>query len=99
MKSVLTGYPTAPIPDAEKALFSFIEKVNAGPSRIEQPDIDRLHAAGWTDEAILDAINVCGLFNYYNRLVDGCGAHPLSERGHAASGRRIAQDGYRVPEK
>lgn len=97
MAAVIEDYSTAPITEAERVLFRFVEKLNASPSEINQRDVDKLTAHGWTDEAILDAINVCGLFNYYNRLVDGCGAHPLSDRGHAASGRRIARDGYRMP--
>ncbi len=94
---MIEDYSTAPIPEAERALFGFVEKLNASASEISQRDADTLAKHGWEDEAILDAINVCGLFNYYNRLVDGCGAHPLSDRGHAASGRRIARDGYRLP--
>ena len=97
MAAVIKDYSAAPLSEAERALFGFVEKLNASPSEINQPDVDQLRGQGWTDEAILDTINVCGLFNYYNRLVDGCGAHPLSDRGHAASGKRIARDGYRMP--
>ncbi|MFI5272802.1 MAG: carboxymuconolactone decarboxylase family protein [Ktedonobacterales bacterium] len=38
--------------------------------------ISALRAAGWSDEAILEATEVIGFFNYYNRLVDGLGVEP-----------------------
>ncbi len=94
MDAVLDDYRAAPIPEAEKALFAFVEKVTACCAEVRQQDIDRLHEAGWADEAILDAVLVCALFNFYNRLVDATGVPPLSERGHAESGRRIAREGY-----
>ncbi len=75
-------------------MFAFVETVNRDCAAVEQADIDRLHAAGWTDEAIFDAITVCSLFNFYTRIVDATGVHPLSERGFAESGKRIAKFGY-----
>ncbi len=97
MDAVLRDYRTAPIPEAEKELFAFIEKVTLACSEIEQADIDRLHQAGWSDAGILDAVLVCALFHFYNRLVDATGVVPLSDKGHAQSGRRIAREGYRMP--
>jgi len=94
--AVLKDYRTAPISEAEKELFAFVEKVTGACSEIEQRDIDRLHEAGWSDEAILDAVLVCALFNFFNRLVGATGVPPLSERGYAESGRRIAREGYRM---
>ena len=92
--AVLADYRTAPISDAEKALFAFVEKVNGNAPGIVQADVDAMHAAGWSDEAIYDAINVCGLFNFYNRWVDATGVHAMSPEGHRESGRRIATRGY-----
>lgn len=97
VRAIVDDYRTAPISERERALFAFVEKVNGQCHDIERADVERLHEAGWDDEAILDAVSVCGLFNYFNRLVDATGAHPLSDRGHAASGRRIARDGYLIP--
>jgi len=64
---VLKDYQNAPITDAEKVLFWFVEKVNRCSIEIHQRDIEDMHRAGWNDEAVYDAINVCGLFNFYNR--------------------------------
>ena len=78
----------------EKALFAFLDKVNADSPAIAQPDIDRLHQAGWSDEAIYDAITVCALFNFYNRWIDATGVHEMSEEGNRLAGKRMAQGGY-----
>ena len=92
--SVLSDYRTAPISEAERALFAFLEKVNGNAAAIGQADLDALHAAGWSDEAIYDAINVCGLFNFFNRWVDATGVRKMTPEGYGESGKRLASRGY-----
>ena len=72
----------------------FVRKVNRDSVAIQPADIDLLHAAGYTDEAIYYAITVCALFNFYNRWIDASGVHPMSDEAHAASARRSAIHGY-----
>jgi alkylhydroperoxidase family enzyme len=91
---VLADYTSAPIPDAEKALFRFVEKVNRNSIGIGPADIEAMHRAGWTDEAMYDAINVCGLFNFYNRWIDATGVCEMPEEAHRLSGKRLAERGY-----
>jgi alkylhydroperoxidase family enzyme len=92
--AVLADYRSAPITDAEKALLGYIEKVNGRCWEVERGDVDQLHAAGWTDEAIYDAVMVCGLFNFYNRWIDATGVHAMTPHDHAMSGKRLATRGY-----
>jgi hypothetical protein len=40
---------------------------------------------------------VCALFQFYNAWVDGHGVEDLGDAGYAASGVRLARDGYVVP--
>jgi alkylhydroperoxidase family enzyme len=94
VQAVLADFRTAPISDAEKILFAFVEKVNHDSPSVNENDIQALHEAGWSDEAVYDAIMVCGLFNFYNRWVDASGVHEMSEAGHRASGKRLAARGY-----
>ena len=56
--------------------------------------MDPLKAAGWSDEAIYDAINVCALFNFYNRWIDANGVGDYSAEFYARSGERLAATGY-----
>ena len=92
--AVLEDYRTAPIDDREKALFGFIEKMNEQSNQIRRDDIDSLKQAGWTEEAIYDAITVCALFRFYNAWIDATGVHSLPAAAYALSGKRMAEQGY-----
>ena len=91
---MLADFHSAPIDGAHKALFAFIEKMNAQSNRIGQADHDALTAAGWSDEAIYDAITVCALFKFYNAWIDATGVHDMPAAAYAMSGKRLAADGY-----
>ncbi len=99
VQEVLRDPQTSRLTEAEKALFAFIDKVNHDAPRIGPADIDPLHAAGWTDEGIYDALTVCAMFNFFNRWIDASGVHALSGEAHRASAKKMAQGGYiRTPE-
>ncbi len=91
---MLKDYTTAPISDAEKTLFKFVTKVNRTSNQIRPADIEEVHRAGWTDEAIFDAITVCAIFNFYNRWVDATGVQDMPTFGYQMSGKRMAMEGY-----
>ncbi len=56
-------------------------------------------AAGWTDEALYDAISVCALFNFYNVWIDATGVHDMPAAGYTMTGKRLAGGGYVWPSK
>jgi len=95
---VLDDYHTAPIGEAEKALFAFIEKMNRESTSVGAADVDAVKAAGWTDEALYDAITVCALFNFYNKWIDATGVGDMPAAAYDASGQRLATVGYAPPE-
>ena len=86
------------LPEKEKALFRFVAKVNSESPKIAAEDMQPLHAAGWTDEAIYYAITVCALFNFYNKWVDATGVSDMPADAYAASGERLGTRGYLPPE-
>ena len=92
---VLADIETCRLPASEKALFRFVRKVNGESVSIGPADIDLLHQAGYSDEAIYYAITVCALFNFYNRWIDASGVHPMSDEAHKAGAKRSAIHGYR----
>ena len=94
MDGVLADLETSPLSEAEKALMRFVRKVNHESYAIQPADIEDLHAAGYTDEAIYYAITVCALFNFYNRWIDASGVHPMSDAAHIAGAKRSAIHGY-----
>jgi hypothetical protein len=92
---VLADYATAPIDDRDKALFEFVEKMNAQSNRVRQADIDAVKAAGWSEEAIYDAITVCALFRFYNAWIDATGVHDMPAAAYEITAKRLATEGYR----
>ena len=91
---MLKDLETSALPENEKALFRFVDKVNHDSPRITAEDMQPLYAVGWTDEAIYFAITVCALFNFYNRWIDASGVHALSDEAHRLGGKRTAVHGY-----
>lgn len=85
---------TSALPDDEKALLRFVDRVNHHSPEITAADMQPLYDAGWADDAIYYAITVCALFNFYNRWVDAAGVPALSGEAHRQGGRRSAAIGY-----
>jgi alkylhydroperoxidase family enzyme len=94
VEGVLRDLETSSLSAAERALFRFVDKVNHNSPRISADDMNPLHEAGWTDEAIYYAITVCALFNFYNRWIDASGVHALSDQAHRQGATRSAAAGY-----
>jgi uncharacterized peroxidase-related enzyme len=94
VRAVLHDFRTAPISDAEKALFAYVDQVNRKPNEIRQTDVDLVKQAGWSDEAIYDAVTVCALFNFYNRWIDATGVHDMPAAAYELSGERLKEFGY-----
>ena len=94
VESVVRDLESSPLPEKEKVLLRFVDKVNHRSPQIGTDDMQPLHAAGWTDEAIYYAITVCALFNFYNRWVDASGVPALSDEAHREGGKRFADLGY-----
>ena len=94
MQAVLEDHTTAPISERDRALYAFIAKANADSRSIGQSDVDAARAAGWTDEALYDAITVHALFRFYNAWIDITGVSDMPGFAYDMSGKRLATVGY-----
>ena len=56
-------------------------------------DAEAVLAAGWTEQALYDAVSICALYNFMNRLVEGLGIRAEADY-FAAAGRRLHDSGY-----
>ncbi|HEV7241227.1 MAG TPA: peroxidase [Thermoanaerobaculia bacterium] len=92
MTSVIDDYRSAPIDAKFAELLVLIEKAARNAASVTSADIDAVRAAGWSDEAIYDAVTVCALFNFYTTWVDGSGVPGLED--YKPSGMRLATEGY-----
>ena len=91
---VIRDLEASALPEKEKALLRFVDRVNHRSQQITPADMRPLYAVGWDDAAIYYAITVCALFNFYNRWVDASGVHALSDEAHRQGGKRSASTGY-----
>jgi uncharacterized peroxidase-related enzyme len=94
IEAVVADYRSAPIPEPEKALLGYLEKLTLQPETTRAEDVEALRKDGWSDEAVYDAVTGCALFNFYNRWVEGTGVQEMPVEGYEASGERLARQGY-----
>src|SRR5438046_2336316 len=70
MQAVLKDWRTAPISDKLKAMLAYLEKLTTHPDDVQPQDVEPLHCLGIQDQAIVEAIYVCVVFNIIDRLAD-----------------------------
>ena len=64
---------TADIADKLKPLLAYVTKLTRTPSKVIAADATAVYDAGWDERALYDAITICALFNFMNRIVEGTG--------------------------
>ncbi len=84
---------TAPVSEKLRPVLRYARKLTLEPSRLTDRDAQDVYAAGWSEQALHDAIQVACLFNFMNRLLDGHGVRG-SEQVFVSRGKQLADDGY-----
>jgi uncharacterized peroxidase-related enzyme len=69
---------TAPVSDAEHVMLEWVEQFTRDSTTLGPADLDKLRAAGFTDQAILQIAIIAGWFNYANRIADALGVGKLN---------------------
>jgi uncharacterized peroxidase-related enzyme len=72
-RKLVTNYSSASVEAAEMALFRFADKLSLHPADVKREDVDALRAAGWDDDAIVEAIVAVSYYNFINRVSMGLG--------------------------
>lgn len=72
-EKIMADPSQAPIDARLLPILAYVKKLTLTPSRMTEKDAEAVYAAGWDERGLYDAIVVCALFNFMNRLVDGCG--------------------------
>ena len=91
---MVDDWRSAPLDAKLRATLGFLEKLTLHPHDVRPADIAPLRTAGLSDAAIEDAINVCALFNIYDRLADALGWYLPDKGGYAASAGNLMKRGY-----
>lgn len=94
MQAVLTDLDGAPIPEKDRALYAFVRKIVRDSTAVGPADVDEARRAGWSDEALYDAVTVCALFQFYNTWIDATGVDDMPPFAYEMSGQRLATQGY-----
>jgi uncharacterized peroxidase-related enzyme len=66
-------YRSAPISDQDRAMLDYVVQLTKDATRISPPDHERLRAAGFDDQGILQITLIASWFNYINRVADALG--------------------------
>ena len=71
-------YRTAPISEADKVMIEYVVQLTKDAVKVTPEYHERLRAAGFNDQAILQITLIASWFNYINRVADalGVGRYP-----------------------
>jgi uncharacterized peroxidase-related enzyme len=94
VEEVLADLESSRLDAAHKELFRYVGKVMQNPAGIAAEDIGRLKEAGWSEEAIYDALTVASLFRFYNTWNAGAGVRKMSSTDYVYSGKVLKRLGY-----
>lgn len=74
------------------ALLAYVKKLTLAPNTIDESDKQAVHAAGFSEDQLKDAIAVCAAFNLFNRIVEGHGIPPHDD--YRQDAKMINTHGY-----
>ena len=72
-RKLATDYEHAAVDEKTKALFRFADKLTRKAVDVEQSDADEVLRAGWSQEALREAVLTVAFFSYINRVSLGLG--------------------------
>ena len=76
IEALLADRNSAPVDEDLKPLIAYAEKLTLTPSKLTEADAQAVYDAGWSEDALYDAVQVTGLYNLMNRIVEGTGVAP-----------------------
>ena len=73
VEAIQRDYRSAPLSDQDRTMLEYVEKVTRDATRVGPDDHQRLRAAGFDDQGILQVTLIASWFNYINRVADALG--------------------------
>jgi uncharacterized peroxidase-related enzyme len=73
IEALRKDYKTAPVTEAERVMLDYVVQLTKDATKIGPADHERLRAAGFDDQAILQITLIASWFNYINRVADALG--------------------------
>ena len=97
MQAVYDDREAAPVSGQARAALELIETMTLRPDQLGPADIEKARAAELSDEALLDAIAVCTMFNLLDRLADSFGFRVPDQAGFDKGAQFLLKFGYGQP--
>lgn len=94
ISDLLKNVDTAGVDAKMVPVLTYIRKLTLAPTTMTQADADAVFAAGWSERALYDAVQICCLYNFMNRFVEGLGLTPIPDQ-FAMEGRMIKEGSYK----
>jgi uncharacterized peroxidase-related enzyme len=66
-------YETAGLDERRLWMLRYVEKLTRTPAKMTEEDVDGLRRTGFSDEDILQIVEVTAYYAYVNRIADGLG--------------------------
>ena len=93
LSDLISDLQNANVDERLKPILSYVRQLTMEPSKTTQELADAVLEAGWSEQALHDAIQVCCLFNFMNRLVEGHGVKG-NEVLYQERGKMLGENGY-----
>jgi len=61
---------------AERALLDYVQLITEAAYRSTSEDVEKVRAAGWTEDQIAEAVYITAMFAFFNRVADAFGVPP-----------------------
>ena len=71
--AMIEDVETAPLDPKMKPILAYVKKLTVLPTNLRTKDAQAVYDAGWSEHALYDAIQICALFNFMNRIIEGTG--------------------------
>jgi uncharacterized peroxidase-related enzyme len=73
VEALESDFTTAPITPQERVMIDYVVKLTKDATKVWKDDHEKLRAAGFEDQAILQITLIASWFNYINRVADALG--------------------------
>ncbi len=72
-RKLAVDYPNAPVDPNMQPLFRLADKLTRHPESLQEGDVAAVRAAGWSEAALRETVQVISLANFVNRISIGLG--------------------------
>lgn len=75
VQELLDDLETANVDPKLRPILEYVKKLSVLPPKLTSQDAQKVWDAGWDEDALFEAIEVAGLFNMMNRIIEGSGVN------------------------